>query len=251
MINDNELFHHRSKERIKHLGEVFTPDEFVNQMLKMLQGNSEELRFWSDESNIFFEPTCGHGNFVTALVLKRLNALHTSLKVKNPKDATLSAIANTINTLWAIDIDSKNIEECRFRVFSVIVLFWTSSENLSTKQLIKKNKNFIAHLLCAIKWHIHENEALSALADEKSAVKAASQTELGAKWIQDRKHKPIDFELTWCEYFQQCVSQGIPVSQFDRALKFVEQISSGERIRNQDEFSFALEMMADQVAKTA
>ena len=63
------LIHHRSKKRIRDYGEVFTPKKYVNQMLDML-----DKSVWADTNVVFFEPTCGHGNFVEAIVKKRLNA---------------------------------------------------------------------------------------------------------------------------------------------------------------------------------
>ena len=60
------IAHHRSRSRIRNLGEVFTPEKYVYQMLDML-----DKSVWSSDNVIFFEPTCGHGNFVVAIVQKR------------------------------------------------------------------------------------------------------------------------------------------------------------------------------------
>ncbi len=51
---------HRSRERIKLLGEVFTPDEYVNKMLDLL-----DARVWADDGVTFFEPTGDPTNGVT------------------------------------------------------------------------------------------------------------------------------------------------------------------------------------------
>ena len=58
---------HRSRDRIRSLGEVFTPEKYVFQMLDML-----DRYVWSDIDTVFFEPTCGHGNFVVAIAQRRL-----------------------------------------------------------------------------------------------------------------------------------------------------------------------------------
>ena len=47
------LIHHRSKNRIRDFGEVFTPEKYVNQMLDML-----DKSVWTDANTIFYEPTC-------------------------------------------------------------------------------------------------------------------------------------------------------------------------------------------------
>ena len=120
------LTHHRSKKRIRELGEVFTPDKYVHEMLDML-----DSAVWSDTNTVFFEPTCGHGNFVISIIERRLKAfLEKGKKEKKPK---LYALANTLNNLWAIDVDAQNIELCRKRVWELAVnfLFNCQVENFS------------------------------------------------------------------------------------------------------------------------
>lgn len=251
MDQETVLFHHRSKERIKSLGEVFTPDAFVNQMLDMLATGNDIEKFWSDETNIFFEPTCGNGNFVTGILLRRLDSIFTKAKRNKYDEPALYAIANSINTLWAIDIDKKNIDESRCRAMSLVLSFWSSSTNQSYKQIIKQNKNFFAHLICAIKWHIEENEALSALSDETIAGKSAGKTALGVEWIGKNHHKPLDFELSWCEYFNHCNKENIKPLVWNRAASFIENILSNQRIRGYEEFSFVLEVLTEKSSKSA
>ncbi|WPU66525.1 hypothetical protein [Peredibacter starrii] len=244
MNQENVFFHHRSKQRIKDLGEVFTPDAFVHQMLDLLVSGVEDSKIWADENKIFFEPTCGHGNFVTAILERRLNAISTSAKKNRDPQYSLYSIANSINTIWAIDIDKKNVEECRYRALSVIMSFWSQSTGTSYKLLLKQNRKFFIHLLCAIQWHIHENEALSALSDEGQSKKSASKTDLGSKWINTNKHRPLDFELTWCEYFQQGLKHKYKVIEFERASSFVDSLLTGQEIKGFEEFSFALEVIS-------
>ena len=61
-IVDLEKLFHRSKDRIKDLGEVFTPESYVEDMLNLLSKDKRGL--WSDEDVTFFEPCAGHGNIV-------------------------------------------------------------------------------------------------------------------------------------------------------------------------------------------
>src|SRR5690554_6151036 len=134
--------HFRSKDRVRNYGEVFTSENFISQMLGKL--NEEQF---SDESSIFFEPTCGHGNIVELILKKRLESLYNkaiSRKLSNPH---LYAIANAINTLWAIDLDSRNIELCRARVVSCCVNFLKQKiKNFEIDYFISRNKEFIAHM---------------------------------------------------------------------------------------------------------
>ena len=63
---------HRSKERIKKYGEVFTPKKVINDMLDLIGDSDSPI--WSDENVVFFEPTCGNGNICSAIV--ELSLIH-------------------------------------------------------------------------------------------------------------------------------------------------------------------------------
>lgn len=190
--------HHRSKKRIRDLGEVFTPEKYVHEMLDML-----DKSVWADANKVFFEPTCGHGNFVIAIVERRLNAFFKKAKRQKIKKPHFCAVENTLNNLWAIDVDSKNIDFCQSRVWNLVFLFLLKNEKKTTSQtiFIKKNKDFFTHVICCIKWQIQENEALSCLEDDPvKAKKAADKTIISRKWFKKNKHKFIDFEVSFCEF---------------------------------------------------
>jgi len=55
-----------SKEKSDKLGEVFTPNELINEMLDQLPQD-----IWTDPNKTWFDPAAGHGNFHIQ-VLKRL-----------------------------------------------------------------------------------------------------------------------------------------------------------------------------------
>ena len=213
------IAHHRSRSRIRNLGEVFTPEKYVYQMLDIL-----DKSVWSNENVTFFEPTCGHGNFVVAIVQKRLDSLYNKAKRKRIKSPHLYAIANTLDALWAIDIDTKNINLCRKRVWEVV----TNFALFHNKVALSTNKNFWAHILCCIKWQIHENEMLSALEDDPSIARdKASQTIISKKWFANNGHHPIDFELSWVEYFKTLKQNGAQPMEFSRSLKFISALRTG------------------------
>mgnify|MGYP001591938495 CR=1 FL=1 len=183
---------HRSKKRIKELGEVFTPSAYVDDMLDLLSKDQPDI--WGDAEVSFFEPCCGNGNFVIAIYARRLGALYNkALSELSSFDAAYSAVANAIDTLWAIDIDGLNVAETRARVMTTTMEFLTDKLNGAQ---IEEGKLFF--IKCAIDWHIHENECLSALTiDTVEAQKEAKKTKAGAKWFEENGHHPIDFELTW------------------------------------------------------
>lgn len=240
MESNLALLNHRSKKRIQDLGEVFTPEAYVEEMLDLLAKGKKN--FWSDEDVVFFEPCCGHGNIVLPIYRRRLDAIYKkaiSQGLGKTKQAPLYAVANALNTLWAIDIDTKNIENTRSRVLHETVNFLKEKLKISnTQNLIKKNREFFSHVISAIKWHIDENETLSALSSDKSAAKNASLTKSGSKWFAQNGHNELDFELTWVTFFESCEeSKTIPL-EFERASKFIEANVSG-RLKGFEDFNFA------------
>ncbi len=58
LISTDDLFQ-RSRARVKGLGEVFTPEAYVEDMLKIL--SQDKRKFWSDDNIAFFEPISGFG----------------------------------------------------------------------------------------------------------------------------------------------------------------------------------------------
>lgn len=239
---DSELsrLNHRSKKRIQDLGEVFTPESYVEEMLDLLE--AENKKIWSDEDIAFFEPCCGHGNIVLPIYRRRMEAIYKKSLTHGftkTKEASFYAVANALNTLWAIDIDSKNIENTRTRVFQATLEFLKLKLNASnTTSLVSKNKEFFAHILSAIRWQINENETLSALSKEKEARAKAGLTKFGTKWFNKNGHNELDFELTWVNYFESCEQARTIPMEFERASRFLDGITSGKS-KGFEEFNFA------------
>lgn len=232
-----ENLSHRSRARIKDLGEVFTPESYVEDMLDLLAKDKGNL--WSDEEVTFFEPCSGHGNIVLPIYRRRLEAIYKKSFSAGNREAAYFAVANALNTLWAIDIDSKNVENCRSRVFFATLEFLKEKLNIKNDSiLIAKKKKFFAHVVSAIKWHISENETLSALSKPENAKSSANLTKIGAKWLSQNGHRELDFDLTWGNYFESCEdANAIPI-EYQRSVRFIESVLSG-KLKGFDDFSFA------------
>jgi hypothetical protein len=98
------------------MGEVFTPEQYVQQMLALF-----DEKLWSDENIVFFEPTCGHGNIALVIVERRINALVKKYVQAGIDQAVLYAVANTIHTIWAVDICPLNVHQTRKRIIDMVV----------------------------------------------------------------------------------------------------------------------------------
>ena len=101
----------KSKERVSQRGEVFTAEREVNAMLDLVA--NECLR----PDSRFLEPACGDGNFLSAILKRKLAELRRKYK-KSPRDyEKLSIVA--IGSLYGVDIMNDNVEACRKRLFSI------------------------------------------------------------------------------------------------------------------------------------
>ena len=206
-------------------------------MLDLLAKNKRG--FWANESNIFFEPTCGHGNIVLAIFNRRLEAIYKKNIAQYGNEAAFYAVSNSLNTIWAIDIDHKNIKQCQERVFSYILKFFKNKFLYNSEIVfINENRDFFAHILSAIKWQIFESETLSGLSDEEYAEQAADLTKSGAKWYKKNGHCKVDFNLSWVDYYNDCTAKGLVPIEYERSLSFIKNILRG-RNRGFLDFSFA------------
>lgn len=101
----------KSKERVAQRGEVFTAEREVNAMLDLVA--NECLR----PDSRFLEPACGDGNFLSAILQRKLAELRRKYK-KSPRDYEKLAIV-AIGSLYGVDIMNDNVEACRQRLFTI------------------------------------------------------------------------------------------------------------------------------------
>ena len=101
----------KSKERVAQRGEVFTAEREVNAMLDLVA--NECLR----PDSRFLEPACGDGNFLSAILRRKLAELRRKYKKSARDYEKLSIVA--IGSLYGVDIMNDNVEACRQRLFEL------------------------------------------------------------------------------------------------------------------------------------
>lgn len=101
----------KSKERVSKLGEVYTPDWIVNRILDLNKDKSYEL------TTRYLEPSCGNGNFLVAILDRKLKAL------KNDGKLTFKNVAIGVSNIYGIDIMFDNICESKERMLSLIASY--------------------------------------------------------------------------------------------------------------------------------
>lgn len=224
---DLEKLFHRSRDRINELGEVFTQESYVDDMLTLLAKGKKG--FWSNVDIIFFEPCCGHGNIVLQIYKRRLEGFYRAAILQSVSEPAYYAVANSLNSLWAIDIDANNIETSRTRVLAATFEFLKAKQPTKNEHsLLTKKVEFFAHVIAAIRWHIDENETLSSLSDLHLAKENASKTKAGTKWFSVNGHHKIDFDCTWIKFFSDCKKAETVPLDFERSIRVVTSLLNGE-----------------------
>ena len=100
----------KSDERVRDLGEVFTPNATVQEMLGLLPA-----KMWAvHPSPTFLEPACGHGNFLVAILLRKLERIATEhaiggLPAGAAPDAAQFHALEALASIYAVDISIDNV----------------------------------------------------------------------------------------------------------------------------------------------
>lgn len=117
----------KSKERVKELGEVYTPDNLVSDMVDQI-----DPKFWS-VNKTFFEPSCGNGNFLVKIL---------EIKIDKTND-----ILGSLNSIYGIDIMNDNIIEAKTRMLKVCVEKGLNLEDAEEAVNILKNNIVVGNTL--------------------------------------------------------------------------------------------------------
>jgi len=101
----------RSKQRVANYGEVFTPDWMVKAMLDLVKQETERI------DSRFLEPACGHGNFLAAILTRKLNVVEEKYKKSQLEFERYSILA--VGSIYGIDLQLDNIKEARERLVGI------------------------------------------------------------------------------------------------------------------------------------
>jgi hypothetical protein len=91
----------RDKLRIKQTAEIFTPSTLVQEMLDKLEEENPTL--FSDPTKTFIDNSCGDGEFLGEVVIRKIERSGCSLE-------------EALSTTYGVDLMEDNIEECKKRL---------------------------------------------------------------------------------------------------------------------------------------
>lgn len=93
----------KTKKRVKDFGEVFTNEREIKAMCDLIP-----TEIWTNIESTFLEPSCGTGNFLIEILNRKLQYCTSA-----------SDELKAYNSIFGIDIQNDNVEECKGRLLSL------------------------------------------------------------------------------------------------------------------------------------
>lgn len=114
----------RDKSRVKSTGEVFTPTSLVQEII-----NKFPIEQFSDPTKTFLDPTCGDGQFLSEVLIR---------KMENG-----STFEQALSTTYGVDLMIDNVDLCRERLLcSREDLRHIVEQNIQQADSLKYNYDF-------------------------------------------------------------------------------------------------------------
>lgn len=101
----------KSRQRVADHGEVFTPSWLVEAMLDLVQDESERI------DSRFLEPACGSGNFLGAVLKRKLAAVELKYG-KSAFERQHYALLGLM-CMYGVELLADNIAECRANLLEI------------------------------------------------------------------------------------------------------------------------------------
>ena len=95
----------KSKQRVADHGEVFTPPWMVEAMLDLVEDETERI------DARFLEPACGSGNFLVAVLRRKLAAVEMRYGRSDFERRHFALLA--LMSIYGIELLADNVTECR------------------------------------------------------------------------------------------------------------------------------------------
>lgn len=113
----------KSRDRVKAHGEVFTPRYMVDQMLDLVREDLEDGADFVDKT--FLEPAAGDGNFLVAILQRKLSAIEKRFA---PQDWVLQSLF-ALASVYGIEFLEDNHAAAKTAMLSTFVRFQERTGN--------------------------------------------------------------------------------------------------------------------------
>ncbi len=101
----------KSRQRVSDHGEVYANPREVNAMLDLVKQETERI------DSRFLEPACGHGNFLTAILERKLDVVEQRYKKSQLEFERYSVLA--VGSIYGIDLLDDNVKQARERLLGI------------------------------------------------------------------------------------------------------------------------------------
>jgi hypothetical protein len=112
----------KSRYRVKAHGEVFTQRHMVNRMLDLVREELETGPHFVDKT--FLEPAAGHGNFLVAILHRKLRAIEKRYQPEVWPDESLFAVAS----IYGIELLEDNHRDAKEAMLAEFLRFHARHE---------------------------------------------------------------------------------------------------------------------------
>lgn len=125
----------KSKKRVADHGEVFTPQWLVENMLDLVEGETERI------DSRFLETACGSGNFLVPVLQRKLAAVEAKFGKSDFERRHYALLA--VMCTYGIELLADNIAECRANVLEVFADYLNLNETdelyVATSYVLSQN----------------------------------------------------------------------------------------------------------------
>lgn len=133
----------KSRQRVRDLAEVYTHEREVNAMLDLVPDMFPSKDDPGNHDRRFLEPACGSGNFLEAIVRRKL-ATVTSQRYGRGQRFEFR-VMRCLTSTYGIDIDTENVEQARCRLHDVVK--WHLHSQLNTREASSGFYATVEHVL--------------------------------------------------------------------------------------------------------
>ena len=125
----------KSASRVREHGEVLTARREVEAMLDLVKNESERI------DSRFLEPACGDGNFLGAILDRKLKIV--SSKYRSKKADFEVQMISALGSIYGIDLLEDNVELAQERMFEIACNCYKESLKVNPDEDFKKIIKFI------------------------------------------------------------------------------------------------------------
>ena len=166
----------KSKERVAEHGEVFTNEREINAMLDLVKDESYNIE------STFLEPACGDGNFLEAILKRKLQKVDEKYGKTLTDYEKYSIVA--LSSIYGVELLQDNCDTCIERLFKVYDEEYTKHLKKNASNEVREAAKYI------LKKNILCGDALTLLKNDGTPIIFAEW-----KFVLGSKVKRRDFTL--------------------------------------------------------